>query len=85
MIPNALLPDYRECGSPGEEKKADGEKRGRRRRLSKLDPDAVGINVDEGTKKIIEMSKKLFYDTKEKNPERRAYKLMIERFYTIGG
>ena len=36
LIKNALLPDYSNCGERDEEKKSDGQKRGRKRKRQRI-------------------------------------------------
>ena len=85
----ALLPEYGKCGGPGkarpiEANDTDRPKRGRPPKIARLMPDHVGVNVDEGHKKIFEISIRLYYDTRKKNSLQAAYQSMLERHFNVG-
>lgn len=85
MTKNALLPDYGKCGAPGEERSIRaGVKRGRKPKIVMINPELVGVNVDEDIKRIFNIAFKRYYDNHKKNPLRRAYKLMINNHFNLG-
>jgi putative transposase len=84
---NSLLPDYRDCGAPGEDRPPGQAKRGRPNGLSLRDGIPRGINIGPDEKRFIELAIKLFYDDpKAPNPPtlRRAYQLMLEKYFSVG-
>lgn len=84
-ITNALLPNYDKCGSAGEDRGIrEGSKRGRKSRVALDNPEKAGINIDEDIKHIFRIGVKLYYNTKEKNPLRRCYQLIIENHFNVG-
>ncbi len=88
-IKHALLPAYKNCGGPGKERlitesRLGQPKRGRPRKILQLDPEYVGVNVDEELHRIFRISIDLYYNTKEGNPLRRAYDLMIDKHFNLG-
>lgn len=85
MTKNALLPDYRKCGAPGKVRSIKvGVKRGRKSKILMIDPELVGVNVDEDIKRIFNIAFKRYYNNRDKNPLRRAYKLMINNHFNLG-
>ena len=85
MIKNALLPDYAKCGAPGNERSInEGVKRGRKSKLMVIDPSMTGVNVDDDIRRIFNIAFKRYYNTREQNPLRRAYDLMIGHHFNIG-
>lgn len=87
MCKNALLPDYRNCGSRGQPKKAGQAKRGR----PSVDPTHIrGINIDEEARENIRISLKRHYArrTDEHRPDQRkntlafAHGQMLKQFYS---
>ena len=84
---NALLPDYKNCGAPGEERALGQTKRGRPHGLTKNDGVERGVNVGPDDKRIIELGMRLFYEnSKAPNPPslRRAYHLLRQKYYSPG-
>lgn len=65
---NALLPKYWNCGSPGKEKSATTAKRGRPRKITMIEPDKVGVNVDEDIKQRFRSGIRLFYNNRQERP-----------------
>ena len=79
LCKNALLPDYRNCGSRGQSKKAGKAKRGR----PSLDPNKIkGINIDEEALKNIRVSLNRHYLNQKKKPLVFAHGQMLKEFYT---
>jgi len=73
---DALLPDYKNSGGKGKERKAGEKKRGR--------PPVYGIkgiNVDEETKKVFRLAIEKYYLTAKQNSLTAAYKFMLKEFY----
>ncbi len=79
---NALLPDYRNCGAKGKERKAGNVKRGRPRKHQ--DITGQGINVTEDIKKIFRISVNKYYYTTAKNSITLTYELMRKEYFTHG-
>ena len=76
---NALLPDYRNCGSRGQPKKSGKAKRGR----PSLDWNKVrGINIDEKALENIRISLKRHYLNQKKKTLAFAHRQMLKEFYT---
>lgn len=85
MTKNVLLPDYRKCGAPGVERSIkEGVKRGRKSKLVMINPELVGVNVDEDIKRIFNIAFKRYFNKSDKNPLRRAYNLMINNHFSLG-
>ena len=80
-VKNALLPYYRNCGGGGGERKATERKRGRPRKFVE---NQVGVNINEDMRQLFRSGIRLFYNTNEKAPLKRAYHLTIEKFFTAG-
>lgn len=79
---NALLPDYRNCGAKGKERKAGDVKRGRPRKHQ--DITGEGINVTEDIKKIFRIAINKYYYTTAKNSLTLTYELMRKEYFTDG-
>jgi hypothetical protein len=62
--PNALIPDYRNCGGKGKERKAGNAKRGRPRKYQ--DINGEGVNVTEDIKRIFRIAVNKYYYTQQK-------------------
>lgn len=85
MVKNALLPDYANCGAPGEERSIkDGKKRGRKPKIAMVESEHVGVNIDADIRRIFNIAFKRYYESKKKNPLRRAYEKMIENHFNHG-
>ena len=85
MIKNALLPDYGNCGAPGKERGIkEGSKRGRNSKLSLVEPEHVGVNVDEDIKVIFNIAIKRYFNSCDRNPLRSAYDQMLEKHFNLG-
>ena len=79
LCKNALLPDYRNCGSRGQPKKAGKAKRGR----PSLDSNKIrGINIDEEARENIVISLNRYYRKRKRNTLAFAHKRMLRDFYT---
>ncbi|HBC92366.1 MAG TPA: hypothetical protein DCZ10_05555 [Pelotomaculum sp.] len=82
---NALLPAYDQCGAPGKKRNStEGKKRGRPPKISKLDNEQRGINVDDDIRRIFRVAIQLYYNNKDKAPLKRAYDLMIQKHFNKG-
>lgn len=82
---NALLPEFGNCGSPGQERQArDGVKLGRPRKVALEDPGLVGVSITSRDKKMIRLALKEYYTTTKKNAMTFAYQKMLEEQYNIG-
>ncbi|HAZ38153.1 MAG TPA: DNA-binding protein, partial [Clostridiaceae bacterium] len=79
---NALLPDYRNCGAKGKERKAGNAKRGRHR----INQDIIGegVNVTEDIKKIFRITVNKYYYTTAKNSLTLTYELMRKEYFSDG-
>lgn len=73
---NALLPDYKNSGAKGKERKAGDKKRGRPSKYG-----VKGINVDESTKRIFSVAIEKYYLTSKQNSLTDAFKFMLKEFY----
>ncbi|MFK9095166.1 Mu transposase C-terminal domain-containing protein [Bacillus salipaludis] len=73
---DALLPDYKNSGGKGRERKVGSIKRGRPPKYG-----IEGINVDESTKKIFRLALEKYYLTSKQNRLTDAYKFMLKDFY----
>lgn len=73
---DALLPDYKNSGGKGKERKAGKTKRGRPPIYG-----IEGINVDDATKRIFRLAIEKYYLTSKQNSLTAAYKLMLKEFY----
>lgn len=73
---DALLPDYKNSGGKGKERKAGSIKRGRPPKYG-----IEGINVDESTKKIFKVALDKYYLTSKQNRLTDTYKFMLKDFY----
>jgi hypothetical protein len=80
-IKNALLPHYQNCGGNGQARKSSGVKRGR---PPKFSDSLEGINIDEQILQLFRSGIRLFYDTREKAPLKRAYQQTLEKFFNVG-
>jgi len=80
--PNALLPDYLNCGGRGKEKKAGTAKRGRPTRYK--DIKGEGVNVTEDIKRIFRIAINRFYYTTAKNSLVLSYELMRKEYFNNG-
>ncbi|MTI67148.1 MAG: DDE-type integrase/transposase/recombinase [Firmicutes bacterium] len=81
-VPNALLPDYWNCGAKGKERKAGKAKRGRPRKYE--DISGKGVNVTEEIKKIFKIAINKFYYTTAKNNLVMTYELMRKEYFHDG-
>ena len=80
--PNALIPDYRNCGGKGKERKAGNAKRGRPRKYQ--DINGEGVNVTEDIKRIFRIAVNKYYYTTAKNSLTLTYELMRKEYFTDG-
>lgn len=81
-VPNALLPDYLNCGGRGKERVVGDVKRGRPRKHQ--DVVGEGINITEEIKKIFTISINHFYYTTAKNSLVLTYELMRKEYFVDG-
>jgi hypothetical protein len=79
LTPNALLPNFYNCGLRGRERAMSKVKRGRPRKLSSILGE--GINVDDETKRIFRIALDKFYYTKKKNTLTTTYELMLKEYF----
>lgn len=80
--PNALLPDYYNCGGKGKERISGSAKRGRPRKYKEVVGE--GVNVTEDIKKIFTKSINKFYYTAAKNSLALTYELMRKEYFNDG-
>lgn len=73
---DALLPDYKNSGGKGKDRKSGKSKRGRPPVYG-----VKGINVDEETKRIFRLAIEKYYLTSKQNSLTAAYKFMLKEFY----
>lgn len=78
--PNALLPDFENCGAPGKAKTVGTKKLGRPRKYGNF----LGINLEERDKQLIRVAIKRFYLNESELSLRHAYNEMIRIFYNEG-
>lgn len=79
---NALLPDYRNCGAKGKERKAGNVKRGRPRTNQSIIGE--GVNVTEDIKRIFRIAVNKYYYTTAKNSLTLTYELMRKEYFSDG-
>ncbi|WP_240418705.1 Mu transposase C-terminal domain-containing protein [Paenibacillus periandrae] len=77
-----LLNRYDNCGGPGSDKLATEttKKRGRKRKITKLEPEKVGVNTDATIHKDMLIAYKQFH-LREKLSLRKAFKKMLRTYY----
>lgn len=80
--PNALLPEYRNCGARGKERKDGNVKRGRPR--INQDISGKGINVTEDIKRTFRTAVNKYYYTTAKNSLTLTYELMRKEYFIDG-
>lgn len=80
--PNALLPDYYNCGGKGKERASGSAKRGRPRKYKEVVGE--GINVTDDIKKVFTKSINKFYYTAAKNSLALTYELMRKEYFNDG-
>lgn len=73
---DALLPDYKNSGGKGKDRKGGKSKRGRPPVYG-----VKGINVNEDTKRIFRLAIEKYYLTSKQNSLTAAYKFMLKEFY----
>lgn len=78
-IPNALLPDYVNCGGRGKEKAVGAIKRGRPK--THTDILGEGVNITDEIKKIFTISINRFYYTTAKFSLVRTYEMMRKEYF----
>jgi len=85
MRRNALLPKFKNCGSPGKDRRWTEAKRGRRRDLTKLKGAPPGVNVTDEMRRLFRLGVKAFYEKEDpKLTLRGAYDRTIERYFNDG-
>ncbi|MDR3579209.1 MAG: DDE-type integrase/transposase/recombinase [Oryzomonas sp.] len=85
MIKNALLPDYANSGAPGKQRGIrEGRKRGRKPKVVLVNPEFIGVNVDDGIRRIFNIAFKRYYNSRKKNPLKRAYDEMVRKHFNLG-
>lgn len=81
---NALLPHYWNCGAPGQAKKDSTVKRGRPKKITLIDDEKKGVNVDEETKRLFRAGIRLFYNNRLERPLSQAFDKTIDHFFNVG-
>ena len=76
-IKNSLLPNYRNCGGRGKERKTSEVKRGRPRQYDKN----LGVNIDNNMKKIFKAGLNKYYYNNRQNSLKTAYELTIRDYF----
>ncbi len=84
MTKNALLPRYDKCGAAGKERKMSEAKRGRPRKILMVDPDKIGVNVDENSRQRLLLGAKLYFLSETEMTLQRAYRLTLKKFFYNG-
>jgi len=78
QTPNALIPNYANCGGRGNDRKFNvGVKRGRPRKYS----DQIGFNIGSDERRIFLVAEDRYYATNHKFNHRAAYDEMIRNFF----
>ncbi len=80
-IINALLPDYRNSGGAGKERKLT-KKLGRKYKFGHVAEISEGINVDEKIKKIFRAAISQFYYNPKETSLKTAFNLMLKEFFS---
>lgn len=78
--PNALLPDFVNCGAPGKAKTPGEQKLGRPRKYGKFG----GVNLSEKDKQTMRVAVKRFYMNESELSLKSAYHAMLRLFYNEG-
>src|SRR6266536_938036 len=84
---NGLLPDFKNCGAPGNDRLPGDVKRGRPPKLNRVDGTERGINIGPEESRFIQMGMKLFYENAAApNPPslRRAYRDTLGKYFNSG-
>lgn len=87
MVPNALLPEYANCGARGEERVPGNLKRGRPRMLAKSNGASVGVNVDESIKERLQRGFKMFCQKKPEDGGQgisQGFESTLRKFFYVG-
>jgi putative transposase len=84
MTPNAVLPDYSNCGEKGKPKSGLGKKLGSPNQEGKENPDYVGINVTEDIKRGFRKAISIWYNKKIKPTLQEVYDQMLGKFHKAG-
>lgn len=82
MTKNSLLPDYKNSGAKGKERKLKDDKVGRPKKINYFGESQEGINATEDIKKIIDIAIDRFYRKKEKPTLKSAYRSMLKEFFS---
>lgn len=77
MIPNALLPDFHRCGSPGKERSVGAAKRGRPPKGG-----VQGINIDKETRGLFRVAITRYFAENRKIDLRGVYEAVIANHYS---
>ncbi|MGG2014054.1 DNA-binding protein [Bacillus sp. S10(2024)] len=75
---NALLPDYRNCGAAGRERKSGERKRGRPQKYPVY---GVGINITDEVKQFFRISINRYYHNLNETSLKFAYQSMLSDFF----
>jgi hypothetical protein len=85
---NALLPRFKNCGGPRKDRRSLEAKRGRPRKLTKLNGAPAGVNITDDVRRLFRLGIETFYQkTKEdggKRTLREAYDCTMQRFFNDG-
>jgi hypothetical protein len=84
---NALLPNFQNCGAPGEERTPGDKKLGRPRTLAASEPEHEGINITEEMRELIAHGARRFWGKKvggRSLSKREAYQRTLETFFSDG-
>lgn len=80
QIPNALVPDFQQCGGAGKRKAVSDLKRGHPRHISS----GLGVNIDAGIRQRFRQGVVRFYESGESQSLRDAYQRTLEHYFNHG-
>ncbi|WBW98089.1 Mu transposase C-terminal domain-containing protein [Oceanirhabdus sp. W0125-5] len=78
-----LISNYDKCGGPGKDKILGDKKVGRPNYISAVEPEKVGININNDIKKIFKVAIKRYYENHREISLKKAYDLMLMDFFSI--
>lgn len=82
MTRNALLPDYKNSGGKGKEKKLQGSKIGRPKTVSYYDERLAGINITDDIKVQFEIAVKKYYRKPQKLALKETYNYILRDYFS---
>ncbi len=84
QMKNALLPDFRNCGGRGKERKIAVCKLGRPNALALAKGESSGVVIDADIQKRFQRGVKQFYENPQRMPLTKAYQRTLESYFNQG-